>query len=175
MVWIIIISLLLAFLLWLLLGPVILFLNTDTNRYHVALPGIFKVAVVPTPELFHIRGWIFFVPFRYHPFKARKDKKKEKPVRPKKKKKRPKLSGNTRMIAGAIRSVRIRRLHLDIDTDDFILNAWLVPVFTYVNSENIRMTANFEGRASLLLDLRVRLGTLLWIVIRNKYKSIINL
>lgn len=175
MIWIIIISLVLAFLFWLLLGPIIFFLNTDTDRYHVALPGIFKVAVVPTSELFHIRGWIFFVPFKYHPFRPSKDKKKEKPHRPKKKKRRPKLSGNTRMIAGAIRSVRIRRLHLDIDTDDFILNAWLVPVFTYVNRENIRMTANFEGRASLLLDLRVRLGTLLWIVIRNKYKSIINL
>ena len=58
MVWIIIISFLLALLLWLLLGPVILFLNTEAKRYHLALPGIIKLAVVPTEEIFHIRGWI---------------------------------------------------------------------------------------------------------------------
>jgi hypothetical protein len=175
MIWIIIITLLLAFLLWLLLGPVILFLNTETNRYHLALPGIIKIAVVPSTELFHIRGWVFFIPFKYHPFRPRKGKRKEKPEKPKAKKKPRKVSGNINMVIDVVRSLRIRKLYLNLDTDDFILNAWLVPAFSYVNSENIRMRVNFEGTSSLLLDLRLRLGTLIWIFIRNKYKSFINL
>ena len=66
-----------------------------------------------------------------------------------------------------IRSFRIRNLHLDLDTEDFILNAWLIPVFSIINNENIRMRVNFEGSSSLALDLRTRLGTLLWIFIKS--------
>ena len=73
-----------------------------------------------------------------------------------------------------IRSIRIRKLLLDIDTDDFMLNAWLVPAFSMVNSGNIQMKVNFEGTSSLILDLRARIGTLLWIVVTNKYKSLLN-
>jgi len=74
-----------------------------------------------------------------------------------------------------IRSIRIRKLSLEIDTDDFLLNAWLVPLFSSMNSENIQMRVNFEGSSSLFLDLRGRIGNLLWIVISAKYKSFLNL
>ena len=171
----IIISFIIALLLWILLIPVSLILSTDTNRYLVMLPGIVKMAAVPAEGLFKIRGWIFFIPFKFDPFRTKKTKKKKSREKPVKKRKSRKISGNVQMIIEAIRAIRIRKLLLDIDTDDFMLNAWLVPVFSYVNTEDIQMTANFEGRASLLLDLRVRLGTLLWIVIRNRYKSFIHL
>ena len=175
MIWYILISLFVALLLWLLLGPVIIFLNTDTNHYHIWLPGIFKVVMVPSPELFYLRGWIFFVPYKYDPFKAKKSKKKKKPAKPVKKRRTKNITGNIQTIMDAVRSFRIRKLFLDLDTDDFMLNAWLVPVFSHINTENIRMRVNFEGSSSLLLDLRLRLGNILWILIRNKYKSIINL
>ena len=79
------------------------------------------------------------------------------------------------MISSVIRSMRIRKLSLDFDTDDFLLNAWLVPFFSSMNSENIQLRVNFEGTSSLILDLRARIGTLLWIVISTKYKSFLNL
>jgi len=74
-----------------------------------------------------------------------------------------------------IHSIQVRKLTLEIDTDDFLLNAWLVPLFSLMNSENIQMRVNFEGSSSLLLDLRGRIGNLLWIVISSKYKSFLNL
>jgi len=73
-----------------------------------------------------------------------------------------------------LHAIRVRKLHLNIDTNDFTLNAWLIPVFSAVNSENIRLQANFEGEASLLLDLRTSLGALLWAMIKTKYKSMLN-
>jgi len=60
-----------------------------------------------------------------------------------------------------LHAMRIRKLHLDVDTDDFTLNAWLIPVFSAVNSENIRLQENIEGNATLLLDLRTRSGALI--------------
>jgi hypothetical protein len=82
MIWIIISSFIAAFLLWLLLAPVIIWLNTDTKHYQIALPGIFKAVVVPTAELFHIRGWVFFIPYKFDPFRMKKKKKKKKSDKP---------------------------------------------------------------------------------------------
>jgi len=171
----IIISLMIAFLLWILIGPVTLYLDTDTSRYHLVLPGIFKAVVVPSTDIFYIRIWIFFIPFRIHPFQGKIRKRKEKSKKPGKKWRLKKLAGGKQMVSDVIRSMRIRKLSLDIDTDDFLLNAWLVPLFSSMNSENIQMKVNFEGTSSLILDLRARIGTLLWIVISTKYKSFLNL
>jgi hypothetical protein len=164
-----------AFLLWFLMGPVILYLDTDTSRYHLALPGIFKAAVVPSTEVFYIRVWIFFIPFRIHPFKSKTRKRKKKPRKPGRKWRLRRFTGGRQMASSVIRSLRVRKLLLDIDTDDFMLNSWLVPAFSMLNSGNIQMRVNFEGSSSLMLDLRTRIGTLLWIVILTKYKSLLNI
>ena len=170
MFWILPIALITLFLLWILLGPVNVFVNTDNHCYYLALPGVFKAALVPSDGLFHIRGWILFIPFRFDPFRRRKKKSKEvKKVRKKKRSKR--RSGGIMWIRGVIRAIRIRDLQLDMDSDDFTLNAWLIPAFSMINNERIRMRVNFEGRSSLLLDLRTRIGVILWTFIRHTYTS----
>ena len=136
MILIIVISLFIALLLWLLFAPVILFLNTDSSRYYLVLPGIFKAVVVPSTDVFYIRVWIFFIPFRIRPFKSKTWKRKEKSPKPGKKWRLKKFAGGKQMVSDVIRSMRIRKLSLDIDTDDFLLNAWLVPLFSSMNSEN---------------------------------------
>jgi len=174
MIWYILVILLLLFLLWLLFGPVILLANSAGNRYQLSLPGIFLAVLVPSDGLFHVRGRILFVPYKFFPFKGGKKKKKEKKdaVTGKKKFRFPRGGlGMARDMAGTI---RIKRLEMDIDTDDFLLNAWLVPVFSVIDSSNIRMSVNFEGVFTLLADMRIRLGALLWAFIRNRYKSFIN-
>lgn len=171
MIWYLLLILLILFLVWLLLGPVVLLIDTDHNRYHLALPGIFKVAVVPTEELFHIRGWIFFWPFKFYPFRRRKRKPGKTARTPVKKRRFIKSPVGIGTAMEAIRTIRIRRLELDLDTDDFILNAWLVPAFSLLNGGNTRLRVNFEGTSSLLLDLRFRLGALLWVLIRNRTKT----
>ena len=171
MIWYILISLLAVLLLWFLLGPVIIFLDTDCQRYQLALPGIFKAAVVPSENLFHIRGRIFFIPYRFNPFRIGKKKSREKKKQPEKKKRSMNISRGSKMFRSAVMAFRIRKLRLDIDTDEFLLNAWLIPAFSMVNSGNIRMSANFNGEFALLLDVRTRIGALLWILIKYRIKS----
>lgn len=161
MFWIILISVLLLTLFWILVGPVIIYLDTSTNRYQLALPGIFKVMIVPGGQLFRIRARIFFIPFSFDPFRARKRDRKRR-MKPGKRKRRTGPKKGMKLGTRILRSFRIRKLHLDVDTDDFVLNTQLVPVFSAINGQNIRMTTNFEGEASLLLDLRTRLGSLIW-------------
>ena len=173
MIWYILISLLLIFLLWLLFVPVIIYTHTDKKRYLLTLQGIFRAVVVPVEGLYHIRGWIFFIPFKYNPFRKKKRTEKGRPKKPRKKNRKWR-GGSLQAMKGVLRAFRIRKLEANIDTEDFILNAQLVPIFSAVNGENIRLQVNFEGHQSLLLDLRVTLGALLWTVIKIKYNSTIN-
>jgi hypothetical protein len=161
----------LLFLLWLLIGPVIIVVDSASNRYFLNLPGIFQARLVPTEELFHVKGWILFVPYRFNPFKKRKQKRKKKDAASDKKKKFKVPKGGVGMVKDAVRTIRVRKLDLDLDTDDFLLNAWLVPVFSLINLPNTRLHVNFEGKSTFLIDMRIRLGALLWVFIRNRYKS----
>ena len=171
MIWYFLISLLLIFLLWLLFVPVILYTNTDRDRYLLTLPGLFKAVIVPDGGLFYIRVWIFFIPFKFNPFEQRRKKQKQKSRR---KKKGVRRSVNLQTMRGMMRVFRIRQLEANIDTDDFTLNAWLVPLFSAVNSNTICLQVNFEGHQSLLLDMRFTLGYLIYNFIKIKYKTSIN-
>jgi len=174
MFWYILIALILLTLLWLLLGPVIIFVDTDENTYSAALPGIVKASLVPKDDLFMIRGSVFFIPYHFNPFGKRSKNSLKQKERPLRKKRSFKLRGGMKMGRNLLHAFRIRKLQLNIDTNDFTLNAWLIPVFSAVNSENIRLQANFEGEATLLLDLRTRMGALLWAMIKTKYKSMLH-
>jgi hypothetical protein len=173
MVLIVLIALFVLLLLWILAVPVVVFLDTERNRYFLSLPGVFKAVAVPTEGLFHIRIWAFFIPFTFDPFRSKSDKKEKekKKKKPLQKRKRKGILARGTLAVKTFRAFRIRKLELDIDTDDFMWNAWLIPLFSAVNSENIRMRANFTGQASLLFDLRVSLGHLLWILVTNKIRS----
>jgi len=170
MFWFILITVFFILLIWILVGPVIIFTDTVTNRYLLSLPGVFSARAVPADGFFHIRGWIFFVPYRFNPFQRKRRTSKKETGKPARRKRPMKLRGNMHMARGMVSAFRIRRLYLDVDTDDVILNAWLVPVFTQLNSDRIRLRANFEGRASLLMDMRTRLGAILWVFIRNQFR-----
>jgi len=175
MIFFIIIAVFLTFLLWILLVPVIVRVDTEYNRYAVSLPGIFNVYVVPKDGLFFLRIWIFFIPLKFDPFRMRRRKsRKPRKKNPDKKKKRSWLRAfsNKKASSRMLRAVKIRRLEMDIDTDDFTLNAWLVPVFTMVNGyDNIDLRVNFEGMLNANMEVRARLGEVLWLMASGRLRK----
>ena len=174
MFWYILIAVILLTLCWILLGPVIIFVNTEGNKYSVGLPGIFKASLVPSQDLFIIRGSVFFIPYRFNPFGIKRRKRRKPKEKSTGKKRHFKLNEGWILGRNIMHAFRVRKLHMDIDTNDFNLNAWLIPAFSAVNSENIRLRANFEGHTSLLLDVRTRFGAVLWAFIKTKYNSLLN-
>ena len=149
-------------------------MDTNEGRYKLSLPGIFNAVVIPTSEFFFIRGSILFIPYRFHPLEKIGKRPSEKKARPKGKKRAFSLTSGLKMLRELIGSFWIRKLYLNVDTEDFSLNARLIPVFSALNTENIRLQANFEGQASLVMDLRTRLGALIWAFVKIKYKSMLN-
>jgi hypothetical protein len=163
MIWLVLIAIFALTILWILLAPVIMIADSQRNRYRITLPGIFGASLVPADERIHLRINIFFIPFRINPFKGRKKKAARKKQKEDRKKRRRMTGGMSRGLS-VLRTIRIKRLFMDIDTEDFTLNAQLIPVFSVLNdhTENITMQVNFEGRASVMLDARTRLGAMLW-------------
>jgi len=174
MIWYVLLILIVLFLLWLLFGPVILLVNTTGQRYQLSLPGIFLAVLVPSDGLFHVRGRILFFPYKFFPFRKGRKKKREKKGAAIAKRRFRFPRGGFGMARDMAGTIRIKHLEMDIDTDDFLLNGWLVPVFSVIDSSNTRMHVNFEGVFTLLVDMRIRLGVLLWAFIRNRYKLFIN-
>jgi len=133
------------------------------------LPGVIKASVLTSQDLVHIKGWIFFVPFRLDLSKLYKGRGKKRGEKDKKRRKTRKRNGSLRMIRSIPDTFQIRRLWLDLDTDDFMLNVWLIPSFSALNTRrNIQMQVNFEGHLFMDLDLRTRIASLLWIIIKNR-------
>jgi hypothetical protein len=63
-------------------------------------------------------------------------------------------------------SFRVRRFFINLDTDDFILNAYLYPIFILLNGENRRLAINFEGQTVVDIFLTNRVWRVLWLLIR---------
>lgn len=169
MIWYILIVLFILLLTWILFGPVIIKLNSDNRLCKVSLPGVISVRVMEGGSLYLIKIWLFFIPFTIDPMSMGKQmrEKKEKPV--KKKKSLKSFFQNRGMFKQLLRAIRIRNFRLDLDTDDFILNAWLIPALSMVNvHKNIQAQVNFEGNIFLNLDVRTRLSAILWLMIKNK-------
>ncbi|MBL7112359.1 MAG: hypothetical protein ISS19_10515 [Bacteroidales bacterium] len=174
MILLIIISALALFLLWLLFAPLIIRVDSDNQRYSLSVPGIFKAMVVPDDKLFHIRLWVLFIPFKIDPMRRRM-KKGEEQGRNKRKKRRRDFSKlmKARLMAlkELIRSFTLKKLWLNLDTDDFILNSHLVPVFTTINNQDVNLTVNYEGEISLFMVLNNRIASLLWIGMKYIYRT----
>jgi len=165
----IIIALILLLLCWILFVPVMVRINTQTGHLGITLPGIFNVYLVPGDERFRIRIRVFFIPFKIDPFKPGKDRRKRKKNPAKKNQQWLSRMGNGKQFMKVTRAIWIRKLDMDMDTDDVMLNAWLVPAFTVVNANTrLNMQVNFEGNLYLDLDVRTRLSMLLWILLTNR-------
>jgi len=151
--------------------PGYFFVNTDTEKYSLRIPGIFKLALISDEDLFHLRVRILFIPFRIDPIKfaGRKTDKSNRFKKP--------ATGNLLYRFKALnevrKSFRIKFLYLDIDTGDYIYNSFLVPALMAVRTDKFQVYINYEERYSLRLDLRNRLASLLWIGIKYQYRSIV--
>lgn len=58
------------------------------------------------------------------------------------------------------KAIIVKRLHIDWDTDDFSLNAWLYPVFHRLNGHNRQLSINFIGTPTCGTPPYTRLGLL---------------
>jgi hypothetical protein len=62
------------------------------------------------------------------------------------------------LFKGVLNSFRVKRFILNIDVDDVVLNAQLIPILLLVSRGPVSMNTNFNGRNYLDLEVEGRLN-----------------
>ena len=71
-----------------------------------------------------------------------------------------------KLVWPVIKTFELEVLKVDIDTDNYVLNAQLIPVFMWISQDKIRLSVNFEGNASLYMLINNRLVRMVPVLIR---------
>jgi hypothetical protein len=147
----IIVAALLAVLLFLLLTPIVIELDTTRNLYEVRLTAIAKVFFIYEDAHIGIRMRILGFETSIFPRKKSEPKKEKAP----KQGKRMKLSPRKAWHKGSAiaRSFMVRQFYLNIDTDDYAMNALLYPVAAVLSKGSRQFRINFNGDVALHLKI----------------------
>ena len=149
--------------LWIVLTPVYVRVNTDLNQYEVSQAGTLKVSFYPW-EKPAMRMRVFGVTINMV-----KKKKKDRPVSGVKKSKSTfKRSPSTwlYLVRGIYKSFQLKRLVCTVDLDDVVLTAQLIPIIVLMNSGVVSVNTNFMDRYFLYLEIKGRVNKLLWTFLR---------
>jgi integrase len=153
MLWAILIVLFISLVIYLLFTSLSVFIDTSANRYCLELKGIFSInAESHASEILIFRLHIFFFDFIFYPLRPNKKKK----IKTKKKYKKSKFFLTFKQVYRIIKSCKIKRFFMDIDTGDCITNARLYPAFALLNYKGANFNINFEGRNKLVVHIQNR-------------------
>lgn len=139
----------------LLLAPIYIYINTQTNQYYIQLLGLAKANFEKDDaELFRIRLNILFFNFYMYPLK-KKDSNKENKIKNRhslKSKKRISI----RKVYNILKTFKVTQFYINIDTGNYILNAKLYPLFALLNYSTEKFYINFQGQNQLVLLVKNR-------------------
>lgn len=159
----IILLVLILLVVWMLITPVRLLIDTRSNQYSVSQLGTIRLSyqLQATPS-FEIRVFGIRIP---QP--VAKPAKTSAVRRPRTSSVRPRsLETWLLLLRGCIRSVKLTTLRLDVDTDDVVMNAKLVPLAMMVSGGVVQVWTNYVGRRYLLLTAECRVYKLIWPLIK---------
>jgi hypothetical protein len=95
--------------------------------------------------------------FYFYPLRKKtvKSSKKINQLKKATKKKNRKGFGITKMLR-IVRSFKIKKMIINVDTGDCILNAKLIPIFVFLNHYMGTFSVNYEGKNQIMLQVQNR-------------------
>ena len=164
MIWVIVVSVVLLLLIGLLLLPIAVEVNTDAGVYQVRLKGLAKIRLLPGPEVWKVRICLGRWKKEVEVF-GTKEHKEEQVKKARKRTWKTRPATIWRKFRHLMGSFRVLRFRLILDTDDYILNAFLFPFFTLVSRKDRSVVVNFTGRNSLDFLAVNRVWRVIWSLI----------
>lgn len=147
--------LIILLIIYVLLVPIDLLINTNTNQYYIQIKGLAKASLEKdNVEILRIKLRMFFMNFYFHPLKYIGLTEKKKIVKKNKVKRKRKIG--LKKSLQILKSFKVKRFDLEMDTGDYTLNAKLYPVFAFLNYNVGHFKVNFEDRNQLVLHLQNR-------------------
>jgi hypothetical protein len=138
----------------------------------MGLRSIFRISIHADEEeilIFQIKLFFFVVKkipvLNLFTEKADSSKKEQKKKKKANKKKGRRISHRKimlvlKIIRKFIYSFKLRQLKINIDTGDVIRNAYLVPVFSMVYKNNVKLTVNYNNHNEFIVLLENNLGNI---------------
>ncbi len=140
--------------LYVLYTPIVISVDTAKDQYDVQLQGLARVSIeAHEKELLRIKLKVFLLHFYFYPLKKIGSGTKEKA---KKRNTKGRKRFSIRKMVSVLRSFKIKRVLVDIDTGDNVLNAKLYLFLGFLNYYAGTFNVNFEGRNQLVLQLHNR-------------------
>lgn len=157
MVLAVVLILLFLLLIYLLVAPLVLYIDTVSNTYYFQYKGVAKATVLADEkEVIKIRLHVFFIRFNFYPLRKKKEAVDSKRIENGESARKRKKSINLKTGLRLLKSFKIRKFLIDIDTGDCIANAKLYPFFAFLNYRLGGFRINFEGRNQLILEMQNR-------------------
>lgn len=149
------IILFLGLIIYLLFAPIVFYLNTSTSQYYLQIQGLGKATIEKHHEaLLRIKLSVLFFKFYFYPLKKRTVSKAKKLNKSTKKKIKKRIG--IRKILNVLKSLKVKKLLVDVDMGDSILNSKLYPLFALLNYKIGKFNVNFQGRNKMELLVKSR-------------------
>ena len=154
MVWLTIAIVLVLLLVILLVTKICVEIDTTIHLYRVSWGKVVRGSVVPSEDDFYLQLFIFGYQKKWSLLRILvKNGNKKAKAKNEKTKRKTRSNFSARTAFDLLKSFRVKKLHLNIDLNNAIWNAWLYPVGYFISKNNIQCTTNFEGRNELILEI----------------------
>jgi hypothetical protein len=172
-IWILIL-IILGTIMLVLFFPVRLRIDTDAGRVYAGWPGLLGAKIIKDDAKgIGVELRFLFIRRTFFPFEGEWGKKEFRARKLHRKRSVGLLKLNRiRFLARTswhyIRRSKLKKLYLDIDTEDVVVNAYLFPIFAMCSiSPEIDLNVNYSGHFCLVVDVRNNLLTLIRVMISN--------
>ena len=157
MVALVILGVILIVFAWLIFWPWVLDVDTTRNSYQFYQMGTVRFWLTWDFQP-HLRILGISIPLK----SGEKERPQKLRTKPKKKKRQIRIQNVLDLWNGIVHSIRVKWFYLDVDTDDVVLNAQLIPAFQGLSRGPVHLTTNFEGRVSSRLRAELKLYRMGW-------------
>lgn len=147
---------------FLMLTPLTIEVDTDRRVYRIRLKAIATANIIIIDGRLYIRLWIIGWQKLIDPFRAKIEVTVEKKPAVSKKRRRVQASTIFRKAKAILRSFTVSFINLNIDTDDYVINAWLFPIAGLLTKGNHIYRINYNANFSLRFRIENRVGKLLF-------------
>jgi hypothetical protein len=152
----------LAVIIFILVTPLILEIDTTTDIYRLQLVAIASVQVVFVDGLPQFRIWVLGWHKQIDPVRIKGYKKNKKKETSRRNKRNRSAARIWQKVRAVLRSFTVQYFEMDIDTDDYAANAVLYPIALAVSGQRTFIRINFDGRTSLKCKITNCIGKILF-------------
>lgn len=162
-------GLLVALVAWVLIAPLQLQIDTSRDHYQIAWKriGYGKLITRPTEIVVRLKLLFWQKEWPLPALVGGPSKRTERPTKTEQPTRKPQKDRAPRFkVRALLRTFQLKQLRLHLDTDDFVLNSYLFPIFHFLNRENRELKINYRGEAFLQMVVENQLYRIIWALLR---------